>query len=151
MMKLLLVLVVAVGVARAAVTCDECQAAAQDFVSHLLSEESLAEQVEIMKANVCPQLGMAGCIFNHFLLEGDACSMAGLCYERSAPQVKDWTCDECTMLMTGLADYMTQEETITEGVAYLQGDCFCGQDGHTETCPDLVQAVVPLAMPVLAA
>merc|ERR1712051_442494 len=165
MMKLLLVLVVAVGVARAAVTCDECQAAAQDFVSHLLSEESLAEQVEIMKANVCPQLGMdgcedildmwygdmAGCIFNHFLLEGDACSMAGLCYERSAPQVKDWTCDECTMLMTGLTEYMTQEETITEGVAYLQGDCFCGQDGHTETCPDLVQAVVPLAMPVLAA
>ena len=56
MMKLLLVLVAAVGVSQAAVTCDECQAAAQDFVSHLLSEESLAEQIQIMKDNVCPQV-----------------------------------------------------------------------------------------------
>ena len=105
-MKFLLLLA-AVSSARAAVTCDECQAAAQDFVSHLLSQESLAEQVEIMKANVCPQVtkishtrhlvtssvqlgvdgcedildmwygDMAKCIFNHFILEGDACSLAG--------------------------------------------------------------------------
>ena len=26
------------------------------------------------------------------------------------------------MLMSGLADFMVQEETITEGVAYLQGE-----------------------------
>ena len=56
MMKLLLVLVGAVGIAQAAVTCDECQAAAQDFVSHLLTEESLAEQIQILKDNVCPQV-----------------------------------------------------------------------------------------------
>merc|ERR1711874_946485 len=82
-MKYLLVLVAALGAAQAAVTCDECQAAAQDFVSHLLTEESLAEQVQLMKDNVCPQLGMDGCegildkwyadmatcIFNHFILE----------------------------------------------------------------------------------
>ena len=55
-MKLLCVLLASVGVARGDVTCDECRAAARDFVSHLLSEESLAEQVEIMKANVCPQV-----------------------------------------------------------------------------------------------
>merc|ERR1711953_277318 len=122
-MKYLLVLVAAAGVAQGAVTCDECQAAAQDFVSHLLTEESLAEQVQLMKDNVCPQLGvdgcegildmwyadMASCIFNHFILEGDACSLA------------------C-----------------------LQGDCFCGAEGHTDDCPALVEAVVPLAMPVLA-
>lgn len=30
------------------------------------------------------------------------------------------------------------------------GDCFCGAAGHTEDCPALVEAVVPLAMPVLA-
>merc|ERR1712066_1197608 len=121
----------AAGVAQGAVTCDECQAAAQDFVSHLLTEESIAEQVQLMKDNVCPQLGidgcegildmwyadMATCIFNHFIIEGDACSLAGLCY------VRDWTCEEC----------------------------FCGAEGHTEGCPSLVEAVVPLAMPVLAA
>merc|ERR1712062_565079 len=158
-MKLLILLVAAAGVAQGAVTCNECQAAAQDFVSHLLTEESLAEQVQLMKDNVCPQLGMDGCegilnmwyadmatcIFNHFIIEGDACSLAGLCY------VRDWTCDECTMLMGRLADFMVQEETITEGVTHLQGDCFCGAEGHTEDCPALVQAVVPLAMPVLAA
>merc|ERR1712113_1229515 len=33
---------------------------------------------------------------------------------------------------------------------YLQGDCFCGQDGHTDDCADLVSTIVPLAMPVLA-
>merc|ERR550519_1758687 len=118
MMKLLLVLVGALGVARAAVTCDECQAAVQDFAS---------------------------CIFNHFLVESDACGLAGLCY------VRDWTCDECSMLMSQLAAFMTEEETIAEGVSYLQGECFCGQEGHTESCPDLVSGVVPLAMPVLAA
>ena len=63
-MKLLLVLLVALGVSQAAVTCDECQAAAQDFVSHLLSEESLAEQVQIMKDNVCPQVLLLQCILH---------------------------------------------------------------------------------------
>ena len=62
-----------------------------DWCSHLLTEESLAEQVQLMKDNVCPQLGvdgcegildmwyadMATCIFNHFIIEGDACALAG--------------------------------------------------------------------------
>ena len=64
--------------------------------------------------------------------------------------MRDWTCEECTMLMSQLADYMAQEETIAEGVSYLQGECFCGQAGHTEDCPALVEAVLPLAFPVLA-
>ena len=46
---------------------------------------------------------------------------------------------------------MSSEETVTEAVAYLQGDCFCGQDGHTEDCPTLVETVLPMAMPVLGA
>ena len=47
---------------------------------------------------------MAKCIFNHFILEGDACSLAGLCYEKSAmAKMRDWTCEECTMLMSGLS------------------------------------------------
>ena len=45
---------------------------------------------------------------------------------------------------------MAREETIAEGVTYLQGECFCGQPGHTEDCGDLVATVVPMAMPVLA-
>merc|ERR1719192_970638 len=144
-MKYLLVLVAALGAAQAAVTCDECQAAAQDIVSPQLGVDGCEGILDMWYAD------MASCIFNHFILESDACSLAGLCYKKTAMEkMRDWTCEECTMLMSGLADFMVQEETITEGVAYLQGDCFCGAEGHTDDCPALVEAVVPLAMPVLA-
>ena len=54
----LLVLLFAGGVAQAgqAVTCEECRTAAQDFVTHLLSEEGITEQTEVMKSQVCPQV-----------------------------------------------------------------------------------------------
>merc|ERR1712107_584027 len=39
-----------------AVTCDECQAAVGDLVTRLLGEESLAEQIAILKLVVWPQL-----------------------------------------------------------------------------------------------
>ena len=39
-----------------AVTCDECQAAVTDLVARLLSEESLAEQIAILKLTVCPEV-----------------------------------------------------------------------------------------------
>ena len=39
-----------------AVTCDECQAASADLVDRLLGEESLAEQIAILKLVVCPQV-----------------------------------------------------------------------------------------------
>ena len=57
-LKSLLVLLFATGVARAdqAVTCEECRTAAQDFVTHLLSEEGITEQTEVMKSQVCPQV-----------------------------------------------------------------------------------------------
>ena len=55
-MKSLLLVIAALGAARAAVTCDECRTAAQDFVSHLLSEEGITEQTDEMKAKVCPQV-----------------------------------------------------------------------------------------------
>merc|ERR1711868_216085 len=123
-MKLLVLAIAAISTVSAskAVTCDECQAAVTDLVARLLSEESLAEQKAILKLTVCPQL-----------------------------PVIDWTCEECTDILARAADYMSSEETVTEAVAYLQGDCFCGQDGHTEECPTLVETVLPMAMPVLGA
>ena len=38
------------------VTCDECRAAARDFTTYLLSEQSLAEQSDILQRQVCPQV-----------------------------------------------------------------------------------------------
>merc|ERR1712096_58212 len=165
----LLVLLAAIGYASAAsshaVTCDECQAGAQGLGDRLLSEESLAEQGAILKAIVCPQLDdaasceaaidmwfgdMASCIYNHFILEGDVCSRLGLCKKAAIFTPRDWTCEECTDVLARTAAFMSEEETIAMGVEYLQGDCFCGADGHTADCADLVSAVVPLAMPVLA-
>ena len=162
-------LLAAVGYASAAssyaVTCEECQAGAAGLVDHLLTDASLAEQGEFVKALVCPQLpdqadceanvdmwfpDMAGCIYPHFVLEGDVCTMLGLCKKVSIFTPRDWTCEECTDILARTAAYMTQEDTIAMGVEYLQGDCFCGQEGHTDDCADLVSAVVPLAMPVLA-
>ena len=93
---------------------------------------------------------MASCIYNHFLLEQDVCTLyLGYCTAQKS-QVMEWTCDECQGALTYLAEYMSLDETIAEGVGHLQGDCFCGQEGHTEECPTLVEGILPLAMPILA-
>merc|ERR1711982_173115 len=167
-MKLFLVLA-AVGAASAAssnaVTCEECQKGAADLVDHLLTPESLGEQAGFLKVLVCPQTpdpscceaavdqwfpDMANCIYTHFVLDGDVCSRLGLCKKMSMFTPRDWTCEECTDILARTADYMSADETIAEGVEYLQGECFCGQAGHSDDCADTVSTIVPLAMPVLA-
>merc|ERR1712228_656642 len=163
------VLLAAIGAASAAssnaVTCDECQQGAAALVDRLLTSESLDEQAGFIKALVCPETAdpaaceaavdmwfadMATCIYNHFVIDGDVCSRLGLCKKASIFTPRDWTCEECTDILARTADYMSDPATIDEGVTYLQGDCFCGQDGHTEDCADTVSSIVPLAMPVLA-
>ena len=61
-MKFMLLALAAIGAVSAskdaAVTCDECQAAAADLVAHLLGEDSLAEQIAILKLVVCPQVNV---------------------------------------------------------------------------------------------
>merc|ERR1711915_421347 len=110
-MKYFILALAAVGAVSAtgAVTGDECQTAASDLVDRLLSEESIAEQIAILKLVVCPQLpadidceglldaeflAMATCIYNEFILNQDVCGRLGLCYkENKLTQVRDWTCD----------------------------------------------------------
>ena len=59
-MKFIILAIAAIGAVSAsdskAVTCDECQAAVGDLVTRLLGEESLAEQIAILKLVVCPQV-----------------------------------------------------------------------------------------------
>merc|ERR1711872_759505 len=96
-----LVLLAAVGYASAAssnaVTCEECQAGAAGLVDHLLTDASLAEQGELVKALVYP----------HFVLEGDVCTMLGLCKKVSIFTPRDWTCEECTDILARTAAYMS--------------------------------------------
>ena len=70
-MKFLVLALAALGTVSAskAVTCDECQAAVTDLVARLLSEESLAEQIAILKLTVCPQV--TGLIFR--ISKKDSC------------------------------------------------------------------------------
>merc|ERR1712055_216538 len=124
-MKVLLLLAFA-GYASAAVTCDECNAAAQGLVERLTSEASIAEQTDILIATVCPMApdaaaceamlsqwwgDMANCLYPAFLGAADACERLGLCYKRTAlEQVRDWTCDECTDIINRIAAFMQEEE-----------------------------------------
>merc|ERR1712110_689005 len=84
-----------------------------------------------------------------FLGAGDACERLGLCKVKSV--LGDWTCDDCTAIMTRVADFMKEADTIPQGVGILQGECFCGAAGHTPECPDLVAGLAEPAMMVLSA
>merc|ERR1712061_574566 len=92
---------------------------------------------------------MAMCLYPAFIGAGDACEQLGLCKVKSV--LGDWTCDDCTDIMTRVANFMQEPSTIEQGVAVLTGDCFCGAEGHTAECPDLVNSLTEPCMQVLSA
>merc|ERR1711915_792995 len=116
-------------------TCDECKSAAAGIVEHLLSEESIGEQVKALKELLCPMVpfpdcedaldtyypDMASCTFIHLILEQDVCTLLGLGSAMRVAGIRDWTCDECNDFLKRTPDYMVEEETVAEAVAYLQG------------------------------
>merc|ERR1711936_868401 len=145
-------------------TCDECNAAAAGLLERLTSEESINEQMGILISQVCPQAAdaaaceagltmwwsdMANCLYPAFIGGGDPCGQLGLCKVKSA--LGDWTCDDCTDIMTRVAEFMKDPETIAQGIAVLEGECFCGAEGHTADCPALVESLAAPVMQVLSA
>merc|ERR1712045_285601 len=145
-------------------TCDECNAAAQGLLERLTSAESIEEQTGILISQVCPQAAdqtmceeglamwwgdMAKCLYPAFIGASDACQRLGLCKVKSV--LGDWTCDDCTAIMTRVSDFMVEPDTIAQGTGILQGECFCGAPGHTDLCPDLVAGLAAPAMQVLSA
>merc|ERR1719481_630363 len=70
---------------------------------------------------------MAKCLFPEFLGGADVCVRLGLCEAGRHPLVRDWTCEECTDVLAKVAEFIKDPETVEKGVAYLQGECFCGQ------------------------
>merc|ERR1712036_111227 len=92
---------------------------------------------------------MAMCLYPAFIGGGDPCGQLGLCKVKSV--LGDWTCDDCTDIMTRVSEFMKKEETIAQGIAILQGECFCGAEGHTANCPALVEGLAAPVMQVLAA
>merc|ERR1711928_283261 len=145
-------------------SCEECNAAAAGLLARLTSPESIAEQTGILISQVCPQAAdaaafeaglsqwwgdMANCLFPAFIGAGDACEQLGLCKVKST--LGDWTCDDCTDIMTRVTAFMVKPESIEQGLAVLNGECFCGAEGHTAECPDLVASLAEPAMQVLSA
>merc|ERR1712176_221582 len=145
----------------AEVTCDDCTAATGALIDRLLSEDSIAEQVTIVGATVCPSMpdpaaceeylttwwgAAAECVFNA-IADTNPCGTLGYCKKEANPLVKDWTCDECTDVLARVAAFLQEAETIDMAIGVLQGDCFCGMDGHSA---DSVAGLIPAAMPVLA-
>merc|ERR1712227_98715 len=92
---------------------------------------------------------MANCLFPAFIPGDHPCELLGLCKVKSV--LGDWTCDDCTDIMTRVAAFMVKPETIEQGLAVLNGECFCGAEGHTAECPDLVASLAEPAMQVLSA
>ena len=58
---------------------------------------------------------MATCIYNHFLLEQEICTLLGYCTQKS--HVMEWTCKECTGALTRLSEYMSMDDTIAKETA----------------------------------
>merc|ERR1739845_84570 len=156
--------ILALASAGFAPTCDECNAAAQGLLARLTSAESIEEQTGILISQVCPQAAdaaaceaglsmwwadMANCLYPAFIGGGDPCGQLGLCKVKSV--LGDWTCDDCTDIMTRVAEFMKKDETIAQGISILQGECFCGAEGHTADCPALVESLAAPVMQVLSA
>ena len=143
-------------------TCDECQDAFGKLTTRLLSEESLAEQMELLKSMSCATLPepeacndlvdswwvvMASILYPNLLDPLDLCTMMMAC---SASTVRHWTCEDCTNGLTMAADWFESEEVIEQGIELLAGDNFCGQPGATEDCSEQMAVWLPIAMPILA-
>jgi len=129
--------------------------------AYLMSAESIAEQIEIITANVCPGTSdparcetgiranweaIAMAMYPVFLNADDLCIKLGACALKSLVALP--TCDECTGSVAAISGMISMPDTINEVVAFLQGDAFCM--GEAECVADVAEGM-PLIMPVLAA
>merc|ERR1711874_808881 len=134
-MKVFLVLSAALLATASATTevgCEDCKALVSTMGMYLSSPESIAGQVEILLAGVCPGAS-----------DPEAC-MEGLpaFWEKVA-----------MMLWPGY--YNPEEEfmCMQEGlcvVAWLSGEEFCGMMEDPEMCANVIAELIPAALPTLA-
>merc|ERR1711936_746319 len=84
-------------------SCEECNAAAAGLLAAdaAACEEGLATWWS----------DMANCLYPAFIGAGDACEQLGLC-KKSSGLLGDWTCDDCTAIMTRVAEFMKEPSTI---------------------------------------
>merc|ERR1712228_685112 len=128
-------------------------------------EDSLANQIDILLAEVCPMVEEPDvCVAElatfwakisavlwpgYFDAEAEwMCGSEDIC--GASKQVKAMTCEECTQGINGAIDQLLLPETIEGIVIALSGDAFCGQDNDPETCKAVIEFLIPVALPALA-
>jgi len=160
--KTILLSILSSSLVLATPTCDECTQAFGNLVTRLTGEESLMEQMDLLKTFGCGVMEnpddcnnlvdewwgvMASILYPSLMVPQDLCTMAGSCTEYS---IKDWTCDDCIGGVVMAAGYFETEESIQMGVDLLSGDAFCGAPDATEDCAEQMAVWLPVAIPILA-
>merc|ERR1712001_540772 len=167
-MKVFLVLSAALLATASATTevgCEDCKALVSTLGMYLSSEESIAKQVEILLAEICPQAedpeacmeGLPDFWMKIALMlwpgyynpeEEFMCMQEGLC---GAPGSRDaMTCDECLAGIHASVDQLLTEEFVTGVVTWLSGEEFCGTMEDPEMCANIIAELIPAALPAIA-
>merc|ERR1712244_104472 len=167
-MKVFLILSAALLATASATTevgCEDCKALVSTLGTYLSSEESIAKQVEILLAEVCPQAedpeacmeglpafweSIAMMLWPGYYNpeEEFMCMQEGLC---GAPGSRDaMTCDECLAGIHASVDQLLTEEFVTGVVAWLSGEEFCGTMEDPEMCANIIAELIPAALPAIA-
>merc|ERR1712045_368042 len=161
-MKLLLVCVAAITISTSSAkgTCEDCTAVVNSMSAYLTSEESLRKQVDILLADVCPQveaseecvaglpdfwMPVAMVLWPGYYNADAEWMCAPLC------KAREITCEECFEGLQKGVEQLLQEETIAAIVEALSGDAFCAQEEDPERCATVIQTLIPLALPALTA
>merc|ERR1711915_279176 len=149
---------------RADITCDDCLTFGGNMLDYLMSAESIAEQIEIINANVCPGAedpagceagirawweGIAMAMYPVFLEPNSVCGELGACMIKNL--VGEPTCDECTGSVAAVAALIGSEEKIAEVIAFLNGDGFCEPALTQPPVTPPLKAPCPMSCPSLAA
>merc|ERR1711872_33992 len=157
-----LALVCLASTVRAEITCDDCQVFGGNMQAYLMSEESIAEQTELLVALLCPQLddpagcetgirtwwaGIGAAMYPVFLEPGAVCGELGACKVKSL--VSEPTCDECIEGVMAVGSIIASDAKIAAIVEFLKGDDFCGTTPDLAGCGAYIDVTIPAAMPIL--
>ena len=64
---------------------------------------------------------------------------------------REITCDECFAGLQAGVDQLLGEEALAAIIENLSGDALCGVSEDPERCVSVIEALIPLALPALAA
>jgi len=143
--------------------CEDCHAVVSTLSTYLTSTESLANQVDILLAEVCPGAddpeecvdglpgfwqGIAMILWpGYWDPEAEwMCNTEDIC----PSQIRDMTCQDCFDGIKAGIEQLLLPSTITGIIEALSGDVFCGTFDNSEECASIIEALIPVALPALA-